>query len=154
MADINKVLKYAELMEAAADYVTEVKPRFITPDQIANFLRPMMQGEQVESFFALFFNADKTLITFEVISKGILDRSLVHPREVFRSAILNNAHSIIIAHNHPSGNPTPSSCDLTVTKTLAAAGKIIGIDVLDHIIVGQKTDIHPGYTSCREMCIL
>lgn len=76
---------------------------------------------------------------------GSLNSSIVHPREVFKSAILSNSASVIVAHNHPSSDPTPSREDIEVTKRLVEAGKIIGIDVIDHIIVGDET-----YTSLKE----
>lgn len=76
-----------------------------------------------------------------VVSIGTLNSSLVHPREVFKVAILGNSVSIIVAYNHPSGDPTPSKEDITITARLKEAGKIIGIDILDHLIIGEDKHI-------------
>ena len=78
------------------------------------------------------------MIKTRVITKGLLNHSLVHPREVFRGAIMDNAHSIICVHNHPSGSLEPSSADITVTKQLKEAGDIIGIGLLDHVIISKN----------------
>lgn len=86
---------------------------------------------------------------FEV-SRGTLNSSLVHPREVFKRALLNNAAAIIIGHNHPSGNPTPSQDDIAVTRRLVEAGNLLGVKVLDHIITGESGQ----YTSLREQGII
>jgi DNA repair protein RadC len=85
------------------------------------------------------------LLSWETVSLGTLSTSVVHPREVFKGAILANAASIILCHNHPSGDPKPSAEDIAITKRLAEAGKILGIDVLDHIIFGEE-----GFVSLKE----
>ncbi|CAM3384430.1 DNA repair protein RadC [Hydrogenibacillus schlegelii] len=90
-----------------------------------------------EHFVVLFLNAKYELIGDKTIFIGTLDASLVHPREVFREAIRRSAHSIILAHNHPSGDPTPSAEDVRVTGRLVQAGRLLGIEVLDHIIIGD-----------------
>lgn len=81
----------------------------------------------------------------EIISMGIMDASIIHPREVFRLAILTGAHRIILSHNHPSGDTEPSDEDMKITRQLQEAGKLIGIEVLDHVIVGKR-----GYWSLVE----
>jgi DNA repair protein RadC len=87
----------------------------------------------------------------EMISKGTLNSSLVHPREVFKGALLANAHALILAHNHPSGNVEPSSADRQVTDILVKAGNILDVKILDHVIIGSKE----GYYSFREnSCLL
>lgn len=88
--------------------------------------------------------------SINVCSTGSLNSSIVHPREVFKTAILGNAASIIIGHNHPSGNPTPSNEDINITKRLKEAGKILGIEVLDHIIIGS----FDNYISFKEKGLL
>lgn len=102
-----------------------------------------------EHFVALYLNARSQLILKETISIGTLNASLIHPREVFRPALENLVASIIIAHNHPSGDTEPSDDDLAVTKRLQEAGKIMGIEMVDHIIVTGK-----GYCSLKEKDIL
>ena len=98
-----------------------------------------------EEMHILTLNTKNRVIGTHLISIGTLDASLVHPREVFRPAILDSASSIILVHNHPSGDPTPSKEDLAVTRRLEDAGKLLGIDVLDHIVVASG-----GAVSIRE----
>lgn len=92
-----------------------------------------------EHFCILLLSSSKTVIGIETISIGTLNHSLVHPREVFKQAIRHSASTIVLAHNHPSGNCFPSKEDIAVTERLVEAGKIIGIDVIDHIIVGEDS---------------
>lgn len=98
-----------------------------------------------EHFVMLSLSTKNHVIGVHTIFVGSLNASIVHPREVFQRAILNNAASIIVAHNHPSGDPAPSREDIEVTKRLSEAGKILGIDLLDHLIIGEGT-----YTSLKE----
>lgn len=97
-----------------------------------------LDEEAVEKFIILTLTTKKAVAGIHVISVGTLNSSLVHPREVFKAAILNNSASIILVHNHPSGDPTPSPEDLDVTRRLREAGKIMGIEVLDHLIIGDS----------------
>ena len=90
-----------------------------------------------EAFIVLLLDVKHRVIAEEVVTIGILDGSLIHPREVFKAAIAANSAAIIIAHNHPSGDPKPSGADQEVTKRLRDAGKILGIPVVDHVIVGS-----------------
>ncbi len=83
-------------------------------------------------------NTKNNITGINVVSIGSLNSSLVHPREVFKAAILGNAAAIILAHNHPSGDPSPSPEDLEITRRLVEAGKILGIEVLDHVIIGDR----------------
>jgi DNA repair protein RadC len=103
-----------------------------------------------EAFIILTLTAKNRMITRHLCSLGLLDAAPVHPREVFRPAIQDSAAGLILAHNHPSGDPTPSAEDLRVTRQLIDAGNIIGIRVLDHIIIGRPTDNDPGYLSLRD----
>ncbi|MDW7726869.1 MAG: DNA repair protein RadC [Candidatus Methanoperedens sp.] len=98
----------------------------------------LIQDFQKEHFIALYLNTRNRVVKKEVISIGTLNANVVHPREVFRTAISVSAAHIIVAHNHPSGDPTPSKEDITITKKLVEAGKIIGIEVLDHVIIGDE----------------
>ena len=102
-----------------------------------------------EMFVVILLNARQAIIGREVVSIGTLNQSLVHPREVFKSAIVKSAGSIVIVHNHPGGTTTPSCEDDAVTRRLVSAGKIIGIPILDHIIVGDN-----GYYSYRDHGVL
>jgi len=107
-----------------------------TKDAIAQLTD--LQNLKKEHFITLYINARHKLIHKELISVGTLTANLVHPREVFEPAIIRVAIEIIVAHNHPSGDPAPSSADLEITKRLVEAGKILGIKVLNHIIITKE----------------
>lgn len=107
------------------------------PMSIYEFLSPQMSHLPYESFRVLSLDTKKCLIKSSEISKGTIDRTVVHPREVFREAIEVNAHSIIISHNHPSGDPKPSSKDIDITNVLLKAGEILNIELVDHIVIGS-----------------
>ncbi|MFC7364717.1 MULTISPECIES: RadC family protein [Bhargavaea] len=108
-----------------------------SPEDAADYLMPDMSNLNQEHFVVLFLNVKNEVLHSRTIFIGSLNSSIVHPREVFREAVKRSAASIICAHNHPSGNPAPSPEDIEVTKRLAEAGKIVGIDLLDHIIIGD-----------------
>lgn len=110
------------------------KAIFDTPDSIFDYLRVKIGNEKKEHFVLLFLDTKNKLITSEV-STGTLNASLVHPREVFSQAVLCHASHVIVAHNHPSGDPTPSDEDIKTTNRLVEAGKILGISVVDHMII-------------------
>lgn len=114
------------------------KPVVKTPEDVVSLVRSRLKGKRKEHFLALLLDTRNQLINVAEISVGSLDGSLVHPREVFKEAISATAASVIFAHNHPSGDPTASEDDIRLTKRLAEAGEIVGIDVLDHIIIGDK----------------
>lgn len=109
------------------------------PEDIAGRYIPRFRGVKQESFTVVLLNSSNHIIRDIVISKGSLNASIVHPREVFKTAILESAASIILLHNHPSGNPTPSKEDLNITEQLKKAGEIIDIEVVDHIIIAGET---------------
>jgi DNA repair protein RadC len=114
------------------------KPVVKTPADVANLVRNRLKGKKKEYFLALSLDTRNQLIKVSEISVGSLDSSIVHPREVFKEAISASAASVIFVHNHPSGDPEASEDDINLTKRLAKAGEIVGIDVLDHIIIGDK----------------
>lgn len=114
------------------------RPVIKTPADAADLMMEEMRHYDREHFRALLLNTKNQVLYQDKVSIGTLNSSTVHPRELFRSAIKRSAAAVILIHNHPSGDPTPSREDLDVTKRLAEAGKIIGIDVLDHIIIGDK----------------
>ncbi len=128
------------------------KPRIKTPEDAARLLRADARLLEREVFWALLLDAKNCLKGSPVeITTGLLDASLVHPREVFREAIRKAAASIVLVHNHPSGDPSPSPEDLKVTRQLIEAGKVIDIQVLDHIILGRMSDERTNdYLSVRE----
>ena len=108
-----------------------------TPAASAAALAALLQDEPGEVFAILCLSTKHRVIAYHEVSRGTLDATLVHPREVFTAALLSNAASIILTHNHPSGDPTPSPDDQQLTRRLVDAGRLIGVDVLDHIIVGD-----------------
>ncbi|MBI4180883.1 MAG: DNA repair protein RadC, partial [Chloroflexi bacterium] len=109
-----------------------------TPDEVVSLVKSQLRGKKKEHFLVLLLDTRGQLIKTAEISVGSLDSSIVHPREVFKEAISASAASVIFVHNHPSGDPEPSEDDIQLTKRLAQAGEIMGIDVLDHIIIGDK----------------
>ncbi|WP_332647160.1 RadC family protein [Lysinibacillus sp. 54212] len=117
----------------------EMDSRFTirSPEDAAHFLMPEMSPLQQEHFVVLFLNVKNQVLHKQTIFIGSLNASIVHPREIFREAVKRSAASIICAHNHPSGVPTPSPEDIEVTTRLHEAGVIIGIDLIDHIIIGD-----------------
>lgn len=108
-----------------------------TPEDITRIVRKELKGKKKEYFIIALLDTRNHLIATKTISIGSLDTSIVHPREVFLEAIANSAASVIFIHNHPSGNPEPSDEDIKLTRQLIEAGKILNIEVLDHIITGD-----------------
>jgi DNA repair protein RadC len=109
-----------------------------SPQDVATYLMEDLRYLQKEHFVVLFLNTKNHVVAQETLSMGSLNASIVHPREVFRAAIKRSSASIICVHNHPSGDPTPSPEDIAMTSRLVEAGQIIGIEVLDHIILGDQ----------------
>ena len=107
---------------------------------VAALVRERLQGADREHFIVLLLNRKNEVIGINTVSMGSLTASVVHPREVFKPAILGNAAAIICAHNHPSGDPFPSSEDRALTARLVQGGKLLGIEILDHVIVGDGTN--------------
>ena len=118
---------------------------FKTPDLIYDFFKEPLADEMQENFYCIYLNKHKRIISYKLLFKGTLDRSLVHPREIFKEAYLLSASSIICVHNHPSGILNPSNEDLYLTKSLINIGNIMGIEINDHIIIGKN-----GYYSFFE----
>ena len=123
-----------------------------SPEEVVRVLGAEARGLDVEYFWILLLDQKYRLIRPpHVVSKGILDASLVHPREVFKEAVRTGCAAVILAHNHPSGDSTPSAEDIRITRKLVEAGRLMEMDVLDHVVLGQqisKTD--KPYTSLRE----
>ncbi|MEK5030809.1 DNA repair protein RadC [Paenibacillus sp. FSL R7-0302] len=129
---ITAMLKLAK----ALTYPEQSSNSIRSPKDVYDLLKPELRFEQKEHFICLFLNTKNRLIFKEIISIGSLNAAIVHPREVFHAAIRRCSASLICAHNHPSGDPEPSMEDVNLTKRLIAAGEIIGIEVLDHVIIG------------------
>lgn len=118
------------------------------PDDVSNRCRPYTNARK-EHFIALHLNTRHVIVREELVSIGSLNASIVHPREVFRTAILECSASLILVHNHPSGDPTPSDDDIQITMRLAEVGELVGIPVVDHVVLGDT-----GYYSFRESKLL
>jgi len=119
--------------------------RIRTPEDVFGVCKDMMHCAQ-ESFHVLLLGSKNRLISRVLVTLGLVDASLVHPREVFRAAIESNSSAVVLVHNHPSGDPTPSSEDIRITRQLIEAGRIIDIKVLDHIVIARE----PPFLSMRE----
>src|SRR5256886_10307266 len=132
------------LAQRMARELQQEAPVLDTPERIADLLREENRLYEVEHFQIVLLNTRRKLIRIEQISQGTLDTLLVHPREVFKSAILANASAMVLVHNHPSGDPTPSEGDIKVTRDLIRAGQLLKIELLDHVIMGE-----PKYSSLR-----
>jgi DNA repair protein RadC len=128
-------------------------PVLDTPEAVANVMRDDSRLRNAEVFQVILLNTRRRLIGKPVkIADGTLDTLLVHPREVFRYAIEANAAALVLVHNHPSGDPTPSEADIKVTRDLIRAGQLLKIEVLDHVILGRATQERPkDYASLREL---
>ena len=122
------------------------RPMLRTPGEVAMYLIPEFGARSVEQFGVVLLDTKHRLLKTSVLTVGTLDRSVVHPREVFREASSARAAGIVLFHNHPSGDPEPSSDDVALTKRMVAAGQLMGIDVLDHLVLTGTR-----YTSLREM---
>ncbi len=128
-------------------------PLLDTPEAVANIMRETIRLLNGESFHVILLNVRRRLIGEpHKIADGTLDTILVHAREVFRPAIAANAAAIVLAHNHPSGDPTPSEADIKVTRDLIRAGQVLKIEVLDHVVLGRKTgERDKDWVSLREL---
>ncbi len=127
-------------------------PVLDNPETVVNYMRETNRLRDVESLQLLLLNVRNKLIRVEEISDGLVDTLLVHPREVFRAAIMANAAAVILLHNHPSGDPTPSDADIKVTRDLIRAGQLLKIEILDHVIIGRATATRAkDYASLKEL---
>lgn len=146
--DVNKIKRLLNLndvhacqiiacFELGRRFFSETKEIYIkNPEDVFNYLQDMRNLNK-EHFRGIYLDVKNRIIHDEIISIGTLDTNLIHPRDVFYPAINRFSAGIIIAHNHPSGDPTPSKEDIEITKKLVEAGKIMNIDILDHIIIGK-----------------
>lgn len=128
-------------IEEIADRLRLAEPKriasFTSSSELGSYLAHKLVGHKQEEFWVLYLNNSNRIIAEKKISQGTLDRAIVHPRDVFRWAVLYNCSSIVIAHNHPSGNLLPSSNDLKITKQLEDAARLMKINLLDHFILAK-----------------
>ncbi|THF83796.1 RadC family protein [Cohnella fermenti] len=123
-------------------------PRITKPQDAAELLMEELRHYREEHFICLFLNTKNQVVGRQTLSIGSLNASVVHPREVFRAAIRRSSASILCAHNHPSGDPSPSPEDIQITKRLAEAGQLLGIELLDHLVIGDNRYISLKESGC------
>lgn len=133
-AQIAACFEIARRLESFRD---EEKPKISSPEDVYRRLYPRMREQKKEMFIELCLDTKNQIIREEIISVGSLNANIVHPREVFKLALAESSAHIIVAHNHPSGDPTPSREDIEITKKLFETGNIIGITLLDHVVIGE-----------------
>ena len=129
---------------------TEDRPIVRTPEDVVGVCGSRLRGCDRERFLALALNTKNRLIRVLDISTGSLNASIVHPRELFKDAVRASSASIVVVHNHPSGDPTPSGADISLTRRLVKAGDVLGIEVLDHVVIGDGGE----YVSMRDVGLL
>jgi DNA repair protein RadC len=128
-----------------------------SPDKIRNYYRNVIQNDpehdpETEHFYIVLLSTRRVVMGHCLISHGTLESVQVHPREVFKPAIVASAAAIVLVHNHPSGDPTPSESDIKITRDLIRAGQLLKLEVLDHVIMGVATSERPrDYASLREL---
>ncbi|HEX6558913.1 MAG TPA: DNA repair protein RadC [Longimicrobiales bacterium] len=144
-----RVAASLELGRRMARETATIRPRIQGPADVYELCAPALRDLRQEEFRVLLLNTQHAVLRELVITRGTLDASVVHPREVFRAAISESAAAVVLVHNHPSGDPAPSQEDRDVTEQLADAGRLIGIAVLDHVVVGDGR-----YVSFVEMGLL
>lgn len=126
------------------------RPTISVPEDVVELCASQLRGLDREHFWALALNTKNRLLRLVEVSIGSLNASIVHPRELFKEAVRLSAASVVLVHNHPSGDPTPSGADLQLTRRLVKAGDVLGIEVLDHVIIGDGG----AHTSLRDMGVL
>ncbi len=136
-AKATQILALAEISKRFNSFESGRELKVTCPKDVAEYIIPQMKSLKKEYFKLIMLNTKNIVISLKDISMGSLNSSIVHPREVFLEAIKNSSSSVILCHNHPSGDPTPSKEDIDITNRLKECGKLLGIEVLDHIIVGD-----------------
>lgn len=136
-SEAQRLIAAIEIGKRIAASDTEVRNHITSPGDAAKFLIPRLRHGTHEEFLTILLNTKNRVIKTERIAEGSLTSAVVHPREVFASAIVNHAAAILVAHNHPSGDPYPSSEDRHLTTSLEEAGKTLGIPLMDHIVIGD-----------------
>ncbi len=135
-ATLVAVFEISRRVEAQSKFFSN--KQIVSPSDVSQMFIPLLRDEVKEKFIVISLNSANRIIRYNIISTGSLNESVVHPREVFKVAIENNSANIILLHNHPSGNTTPSIADIKITEKLVKAGKLLGIEVFDHIIIAEK----------------
>ncbi len=145
-----RLLASLELARRASAWHGAERPVVSTPEDVVRLCGVQLRGLDREHFWALALNTKNQLLRTIEVSVGSLNASIVHPRELFKEAVRVSAASVVVVHNHPSGDPTPSGADIQLTRRLVRAGDVLGIDVLDHVVVGDGG----AHASLRELGLM
>lgn len=132
-----RVLACLEMSRRASGWRSDDRPVISTPEDVVQLCWPRLRGSHREHFWALPLSTRNHLLKLVEVSVGSLNASIVHPRELFKEAVRLSAASVVAVHNHPSGDPTPSGADIQLTRRLVKAGDVLGIELLDHVIIGD-----------------
>jgi DNA repair protein RadC len=132
-----RLLAAVEMGRRVGTRPSEARQSVSTPEDVVALCNPRMRGLDREHFWTLALNTKNRLLRVIEVSVGSLNASIVHPRELFRDAVRLSAASVIVVHNHPSGDPTPSGADIQLTRRIVKAGDVLGIEVLDHVVIGD-----------------
>jgi len=145
-----RLLASLELARRASAWPVSDRPVVSTPEEVVALCATQLRGMDREHFWALALSTKNRLLRMVEVSVGSLNASIVHPRELFKEAVRMSAASIVVVHNHPSGDPTPSGADIQLTRRLARAGEVLGIELLDHVVIGDGG----AHASLRQMGVL
>lgn len=136
-ASAARLLAALEMSRRASGPTPDHRPTISTPEDVVALCGPQLRGRDREHFWTLALNTKNRLLRIIEVSVGSLNASIVHPRELFKDAVRVSAASVIVVHNHPSGDPTPSGADIQLTRRLIKAGDVLGIELLDHVVIGD-----------------
>lgn len=145
-----RLLASLEFARRASAWPVAERPVVSTPEDVVALCATQLRGMDREHFWALALSTKNRLLRMVEVSVGSLNTSIVHPRELFKEAVRMSAASIVVVHNHPSGDPTPSGADIQLTRRLARAGEVLGIELLDHVVIGDGG----AHASLRQLGVL
>lgn len=145
-----RLLACVEMSRRAGRPLVDDRPVISTPDDVVGICGPQLRGADREHFWTLALNTKNRLIRIIEVSVGSLSASIVHPRELFKDALRASAASVVLVHNHPSGDPTPSGADIQLTRRLVKAGDVLGVEVLDHVVIGDNGE----HASLRDLGLM
>lgn len=145
-----RVLACLEMSRRASAWRSERRPTISTPEDVVELCGAQLRGLDREHFWTLALNTKNQLLKMVEVSVGSLNASIVHPRELFKEAVKLSAASVVVLHNHPSGDPAPSGADVQLTRRLVKAGDVLGIEVLDHVVIGDGGE----HSSLRDLGLM
>ncbi|MDZ4170330.1 MAG: DNA repair protein RadC [Coriobacteriia bacterium] len=145
-----RLLACVEMSRRAGRSVLDERPLIATPEDVVSLCGPQLRGADREHFWTLALNTKNRLLRIIEVSVGSLSASIVHPRELFKDALKASAASVVLVHNHPSGDPTPSGADIQLTRRLVKAGDVLGVEVLDHVVIGDSGE----HASLRDLGLM